>query len=87
MTFRGDPSTLFMKLENEPFFFHGAAFLASSEYLLGVADPESGRGGAESTWRSPAEKLADCLKDGLVICSPGELCERGSGPGRRNAFW
>ena len=86
---RGDPRTLFMKLENPLFFFQGAEFLppfASSEYLFGVTNPVSERGGVTSPDLSPTEKLADCLRAGLVILVSGLVCDNGGGPGRRKEF-
>jgi hypothetical protein len=85
--FRGDPKTLVIKLENGLFFFHGAAFLASSEYLLGVLKPDPDGGGALSLVRSPIEKLADCRKDGFIVRMFGVVCESGGGPGRRKEVW
>ena len=86
---RGEPKTLFMKLENPPlFFFHGAELfppLASSEYRFEL-DPESERVGVMSESRSPTEKLADCLSAGAVIRDPGAVCESGGGAGRRKGL-
>ena len=86
MTFRGEPKTVVIKLEKELFFFHGAAFLASSEYLLGVPEPDPWEGGVVSLVRSPIEKLADCLKDGLIVRTSGVVCESGGGAGLRKEF-
>lgn len=57
-----------MKEEMPLFFFHGAEFFASSEYLfdLIVALSESYRV-MLSDERSPIEKLADWRNDGLII--------------------
>lgn len=82
---RGEPSTLFTKLENPLFFRHGAV-LASSEYLLEAVRLVSERGGVTSIDRSTVEKLADCLNGGLTILGSGEVCDRGGGAGRRREF-
>ena len=85
LTFRGEPRTLFTKVEKPPFFFHGAKFLASSEYLLDeelVAD----RVGVSSLERSSTEKLADCLKVGLMIRVSGLVLDKGGAPGLRREF-
>lgn len=86
LTLLGEPNTLFMKVEKPPFFFHGAKFLASSEYLF---DDElvSERVGVSSLERSSTEKLADCLRLGLIIRVSGLVLEEGGGPGRRSEFW
>ena len=85
-TLRGEPRTLFTKLENPLFFFHGAEALASSENLL---DDElvSERVGVRSLDRSSTEKLADCRSEGLIIRGSGLVCDSGGGPGRRREFW
>ena len=80
---------LFTKPEIPLFFRHRVfAPVASSEYLFDLDDkPVSERGGVRSTSvRSPVEKLADCLSDGVNIRGSGEVYEGGSG-GRRGWFW
>lgn len=86
MTPRGEPNTLFIKVEKPPFFFHGAEFLASSEYLF---DDElvSERVGVRSLERSSTEKLADCRRLGLIMRMSGLVLEKGGGAGRRREFW
>ena len=56
----------------------------SSEYLLGDPKLVSDLVGVmASGGRSPAEKLAECLRDGVNIRGSGEVCDRGGGTGRR----
>ena len=84
-TLRGEPRTLLTKLEKPLFFFHGAEFLASSEYLFDD-EPVSERVGVRSLVRSSTEKLADCRNAGLIIRGSGLVCCSGGGPGRRKEF-
>lgn len=85
----GDPSMLFMNLENPPlaFPFNGAEGLASSEFRFGLSAPELGPfGGLVENTRSPAVKLLDWRSGGraavLVVMSEMEL-DSGGGGGRR----
>ena len=81
----GEPSMLFMKFENPLFFLKTVPLfgpLASSEYLFGLVVPFSDRGGVTSI-RSPAEKLEDCRKEGLITRVSGLVWESGGGGGRR----
>lgn len=64
-----------MKLENPLFFFHGATFFPSSEYRLGVVDPDSISGEVGTFDLSPTEKLADCRRDGLIIAVFELICD------------
>jgi hypothetical protein len=76
---RGEPSTLFMKPESPLFFLHlalpGPEPVASSEYLLlkGL-ELLSSRGELLLAERSPEEKLADCLSEGVNMPGPGAVC-------------
>ena len=88
---RGEPiPILLMKPENPDFFLitPGLASLASSDNRFGDINWFSlTRGGCFSDILSPAEKLADGLKGGLINRGSGEVCDNGGGGGRRKEFW
>lgn len=77
---RGDPTRLFMKPEIPVLFFLHLALPVliddpdSSESLLNGVEPLSELVGVNvSRDLSPAEKLADCLRDGVNIRASGEV--------------
>jgi hypothetical protein len=82
---------LLMKPENPDFFRMTPGFvsLVSSEYLFGLINWFSPtRGGCFSPIAlSPAEKLADCRKGGLIVRGSGDVCDKGGGGGLRKEFW